>query len=183
MQVVRRLAARVALLAPCGADATNTWSAKSWSAPASQQQPPNVAVLLLSGQDPSGLQAAPFWILPGGGLAQGESPEQALRREVYEEVGAQLGELGPPAWHRRAKFVFDGKRWDQQELIYVARTPKFTPVAKGLTELEKRRVTAARWWPLDSLSTTGETIYPGNLASLIATWLLLGPPASPVQVS
>ena len=34
----------------------------------------------------------PGWFMPGGGLKRGETLEQAARREVFEETGAQLGE-------------------------------------------------------------------------------------------
>ena len=33
------------------------------------------------------------WDLPGGHVEPGESPEEAARREVYEETGARLGPL------------------------------------------------------------------------------------------
>jgi len=32
----------------------------------------------------------PIWVLPGGGLEQGETPEQAVIREVYEETGLEV---------------------------------------------------------------------------------------------
>lgn len=32
----------------------------------------------------------PIWVLPGGGIEEGESPEEALIREVSEETGLQV---------------------------------------------------------------------------------------------
>jgi 8-oxo-dGTP diphosphatase len=58
--------------------------------------------------------AARGWDIVGGHIEPGESPEDAARREAYEEAGARLGELhllgyqrlrllGPrPAWYRYA---------------------------------------------------------------------------------
>ena len=47
---------------------------------------------VLFGQRKSG-QSGYEWQLPGGWIEAGESPEQAARREVYEETGLQLKEL------------------------------------------------------------------------------------------
>lgn len=35
----------------------------------------------------------PVWALPGGGVAKGELPEDAARREMAEELGLTLGPL------------------------------------------------------------------------------------------
>ena len=47
---------------------------------------------VLFGQRKSG-ETGFEWQLPGGWVDVGESPEQAARREVYEETGLQLKEL------------------------------------------------------------------------------------------
>jgi 8-oxo-dGTP pyrophosphatase MutT (NUDIX family) len=35
----------------------------------------------------------PGWLLPGGGIKRGETPEEAVRRECAEELGATIGPL------------------------------------------------------------------------------------------
>ena len=44
---------------------------------------------------PQGKAYAGFWEFPGGTLEDGESVEQALRRELQEEIGVTIGEAFP----------------------------------------------------------------------------------------
>lgn len=46
-------------------------------------------VLLVNGY------GADFFWTPGGGIEVGESPEQALRREILEELGVKITSLSP----------------------------------------------------------------------------------------
>ncbi len=56
---------------------------------------PDGAFLLTS--RPPGKVYAGYWEFPGGKLEPGETVEQALRRELQEEIGVTIGAVHP--WH------------------------------------------------------------------------------------
>ncbi|WP_217141739.1 NUDIX hydrolase [Streptomyces sp. AC627_RSS907] len=142
---------------------------------------PGDRILLLHGHEPDD-PADDWWFTPGGGVEGDETREEAARRELAEETGITDVELGPVLWRRRCSFPFAGRRWDQDEWYYLARTTQTTTEAAGLTELERRSVVGARWWTCEELSRARETVYPTRLAGLLRTLLDEGPPAGPVTL-
>jgi 8-oxo-dGTP pyrophosphatase MutT (NUDIX family) len=138
-------------------------------------------ILLLHGHEP-GDPADDWWFTPGGGVEGAETHEQAALRELAEETGITEVELGPVLWRRRCSFPFAGRRWDQDEWYYLARTTQTATAPTALTELERRSVAGARWWTCRELTRAHETVYPTRLAELLQRLLDEGPPAGPMTL-
>ncbi len=76
---------------------------------------------VLVGQRPEGSSLAGAWEFPGGKIELGESPQEALKRELLEELGveAEIGPLKFAATHTYGKtgiifLFFDVKYWKGQ---------------------------------------------------------------------
>jgi len=140
---------------------------------------PNREVLLQQIEAESGR----CWILPGGGLATGETHEEALIRELAEEVGLQLLELGPLVWRRTAEFSFRGVRYRQRERFFLARAEPFAFDHSGLEAIELGIVLGHRWWTVDEIeSATNLVFWPRGLAQLLRPLVMGELPREPLNI-
>lgn len=124
----------------------------------------------------------PFWITPGGGLHDGETWEDAARREIWEETGLRDCDLGPCVWTRQHTFTLGGRWFDQRERYYVARIEQHDVVTHHQEAFEAGFLKGHRWWTLDELRTSPERLVPRDFAALVEPLIRGELPPEPLVV-
>ncbi|MCS5712843.1 GNAT family N-acetyltransferase [Candidatus Berkiella aquae] len=111
-----------------------------------------------------------FWCTLGGRIEKGEPIETALARELYEEGGFtnfQKSELG----YGELVLNLNGFPTRLIEIYYAVHVSTNEIITTNLTQEEKEVFKELRWWSLEDLSRTQETVFPGCIADLAASYL------------
>jgi 8-oxo-dGTP pyrophosphatase MutT (NUDIX family) len=124
-------------------------------------------VLLFRGGDPHRPDAGTWWFTVGGGVDPGETVEDAARREVREETGLAIADLGTVVLRRRIEFEFEGVRYDQDESFFAVRVGTFEVDTNEWEDAERRSIVEHRWWTRAELHATNDAVYPEGLAELL----------------
>ena len=109
-----------------------------------------------------------YWATPGGAVEDGETFEQAAIRELEEETGILMQDIGLEVG--RKEFVLqlhNGERVMADERFFLVKLAAASLSRDGWTAHEVEVMADHRWWSLDELAQTSATVWPENLLAML----------------
>jgi 8-oxo-dGTP diphosphatase len=110
-----------------------------------------------------------YWATPGGALEPGENFADAARRELFEETGILREAVSQQVAEREfALQLHNGEYVIAEERFFLVRVTAPSLSRDHWTPIEKEVMTDHRWWSVEDLNSTSETVFPETLVDILA---------------
>jgi ADP-ribose pyrophosphatase YjhB (NUDIX family) len=123
-------------------------------------------ILLIRGTDPH--DGREFLLPPGGGVEFGETLEQAIVREIEEEVGVRLS---APRRLGMSENLFQFAGRAEHELVFVYEADCDDPHVCSRNEFtiieSNGEKLPARWYTVSEISATGLPLFPAGVSEFL----------------
>lgn len=109
-----------------------------------------------------------IWITPGGSLEEGESFEDALKRELFEEMGVQLDKSCLEIYYRNPMYTLKSGEVVQSIekffLVYLE-DEQFSYI--NWTESEKKRMLEGKWWSIEEIQQSNDVFFTKDIIRIL----------------
>jgi len=109
-----------------------------------------------------------IWITPGGSLEESETFDDALRREVFEELGVELKQECRQVYYRNPIYTLkNGEKVLSEEKFFIVYLDGEEFSYCNWTESEKRRMSVGKWWSAKEIRQSEEEFFTFDLVSIL----------------
>lgn len=124
-----------------------------------------------------------LWVTPGGGVEDGESFQQALSREIYEELGIEIKGNFKWIYYRNKPFTTkSGEEFISEERYYLVKIGYSNINFENMDYFEQRLTKDWKWWTVEEIMHSSETFFSDNLGEKLIKLINGCIPDEPIEI-